>query len=133
VILSGIFRETYRKVPCLTALPGTRLEMYRCNAKGDTVNDADCAGVLGINADILIKECTFAHFKSGGIMIQSLPQTMVLIDSCSIISCRTGGIYVQGKASRPTIVKNKIAFCRSTAITTNLDVDANVSHVQQYY
>lgn len=101
--------------------------MYMCNLKGDTINEADTAGILGINADLSIKECTLAHFKSGGIMLQCLPQTMVLIEKCNIVTCRTNGIYIQGKAARPNIISNKFLFCRSTAIKTNLDVDANVS------
>lgn len=68
-----MFRETYRKVPAIAAMPKSQLDMYLCNLKGDTVNDADTTGVLGINADIKIRGCTFAHFKSGGIMLQCLP------------------------------------------------------------
>jgi len=108
-------------------MPKTKLDMYMCNLKGDTINGADTAGILGINANIIVKESTFAHFKSGGIMLQCLPQTMVLIERCNIVTCETNGIYIQGKASRPNIIKNKFLFCRSTAIKTNLDVDANVS------
>ena len=91
---SGIFRSTYRKVPVVVALPKTTLDMYLCNLKGDTVNDADTAGILGINADIFVKECTLAHFKSGGIMLQSLPQTNILIEKCNIVTCSTNGIYI---------------------------------------
>ena len=100
--------------------------MFMCNLKGDTVNDSETAGILGINADIRVRACTLAHFKSGGIMLQCLPQTVVAIEQCTIISCRTNGIYIQGKASRPNILKNKILFCRSIGIKTNLDVDANI-------
>jgi hypothetical protein len=70
---SGIYRETYRKVPIVAALPKTKLDMFMCNLKGDTMNDAETAGILGINSNISLKQCTFAHFKSGGIMLQCLP------------------------------------------------------------
>jgi hypothetical protein len=50
-------------------MPKSRIEMFLCNLKGDTVNDADTAGVLGINSNIFLKDCTLAHFKSGGIML----------------------------------------------------------------
>lgn len=55
------------------AMPKTRLDVYMCNLKGDTVNDADTAGILGINADIKVRATTLAHLKSGGIMLQCLP------------------------------------------------------------
>jgi len=52
ITYSGIFRETYRKVPCITVLDGASIEMYGCKLKGDTTNDASTAGVVAINADI---------------------------------------------------------------------------------
>lgn len=66
-------------MPIIAAMPNSKLELILCNMKGDTVNDADTAGVLGINAHINMSQCTFAHFKSGGVMLQCLPQTKVLI------------------------------------------------------
>lgn len=108
-------------------MPNSKLELYCCNLKGDTVNDAEAAGILGINANIKVVDCTIAHFKAGGIMLQCLPQTHVQVEKCNFVTCRTNGIYVQGKASRPNIIKNKFLFCRSTAIKSGLDVDANVS------
>ena len=56
-----------------------------------------------------------------------------MITSCNIVTCRTSGIYIQGKASRPNIIKNKFLFCRSTAIKCNLDVDANVSWLRSFW
>ena len=49
-----MFRDTYRKVPCVAALPTSRVELNKSNFKGDTINDADCAGLLAINADTFI-------------------------------------------------------------------------------
>lgn len=49
------------------------VEVNFCNLKGDTTNDADTAGIFAINADVSVYNCNLAHFKSGGIMIQSLP------------------------------------------------------------
>jgi hypothetical protein len=69
VCFSGINRDTYRKVPCLAALPHSRIELNQSNFKGDTINDAETCGVLSINSDTYIRNCSFAHFKSGGIMI----------------------------------------------------------------
>ena len=67
--LSGIFRETYRKVPCITVLEGASLEIYDCKFKGDTTNDASTAGIVSMDADVQIYRSEFQHFKSGGIMI----------------------------------------------------------------
>jgi len=111
----------------MAALDGTRLEMNSCNIKGDTTNDADTAGILSMNADLNVQSTTLAHFKNGGIMVSAKPQNEVYIADNTLLSCDTAGIYIQGRASKPTIRGNKIAFCRCTAITTNLDVDANVS------
>ena len=41
--------------------------------KGDTTNGANTAGVIAFDADVSIDNCTFAHFKSGGVMIQAKP------------------------------------------------------------
>ena len=71
--LDGVFKETHKKVPCVAAMPDARIEIYDCNFKGDTVNDSDTAGLLSINADVSVKSSTFAHFKSGGMMIMALP------------------------------------------------------------
>ena len=126
ISLDGIFKETYRKVPCVTVLHNTQIEMKNVACKGDTTNGASTAGVIAFDADVLINECTFAHFKSGGIMIQSKPQTIVEITNNTILSCETNGVYIQGRSSKPNIIQNRIAFCRCSAITTNLDVNANI-------
>jgi hypothetical protein len=124
--LDGVFKETHKKIPCIAAMPESRIEIFDCNLKGDTVNDADTAGLLSINADVSVKHCKFAHFKSGGMMVMALPQNIVYISNNTVISCETAGIYLQGRASKPVVANNKIKFCRCTAITTNLDVDSNI-------
>ena len=70
---SGLRKETYRKVPCIAALPKSRLEINGSIFKGDLCNDSETAGIVSMNSDLFIKECTFAFFKSGGIMVQALP------------------------------------------------------------
>ena len=59
LIYSGIFRETYRKVPCITVLDGAKIEMEDCKLKGDTTNGAATAGIVSIDADVSIKRCNF--------------------------------------------------------------------------
>jgi len=66
---SGISKETYRKVPCVAGLANSRLEINKCNFKGDTVNDADCTGILSMNADLFLRNSTLGYFKCGGIMV----------------------------------------------------------------
>ena len=124
--LDGVFKETHKKIPCVAAMPETRVDIIDCNFKGDTVNSADTAGLLSIDADLCVKDSTFAHFKSGGLMVMSMPQNFVYISNNEILSCETAGIYLQGRSSKPVIAQNKIKFCRCTAITTNLDVDSNI-------
>ena len=124
--LDGVFKETHKKIPCVAAMPESTVNIFDCNFKGDTVNSADTAGLLSIDADVCVKNSTFAHFKSGGMMIMSMPQNVVYISNNDIISCETAGIYLQGRSSKPVVAKNKIRFCRCTAITTNLDVDSNI-------
>ena len=69
ISLDGIFKETYRKVPCVTVLHNSEIEMNHVWCKGDTTNGASTAGVIAFDADVEINNCTFAHFKSGGVMI----------------------------------------------------------------
>lgn len=64
-----MFRETYRKVPCITVMDGARIEIIDCKLKGDTINDANTAGIISIDADAVIENCIFTNFKSGGIMV----------------------------------------------------------------
>ena len=40
ISLDGIFKETYRKVPCVTVLHGTGIDMESSACKGDTTNGA---------------------------------------------------------------------------------------------
>jgi len=124
--LDGMFKETHKKVPCVACMPKTGLDLFDCNLKGDTVNDSDTAGILSVNADVNIKGSKFAHFKSGAIMLTALPQNTIYVGNNEILTCETAGIYMQGRASKPVIANNKIKYCRSVAITTNLDVDANI-------
>jgi hypothetical protein len=72
--LDGISRETYRKVPCVAGLPSSRLEINKCNFKGDTVNDSDCTGILAMQSDCFLRNSTLAYFKCGGVMVEALPQ-----------------------------------------------------------
>ena len=51
---------------------------------------------------------------------------MIEITNNVILSCQTNGIYIQGRSSKPNIIQNRIAFCQSSAITTNNDVTANI-------
>lgn len=73
MLCSGIFRETYRKVPCITVMDGARLEMIDCKLKGDTANDAHTAGIVSMDADCIVEKCIFTSFKSGGVMVQAKP------------------------------------------------------------
>lgn len=122
-----MFEETYRKVPCLAALPKTGIEVISCNFKGDTTNDALTTGILAFDSNVRLIKNTIANFKNGGVMIQGQPQNELLISENQIYQCDTAGVYIQGRASKPIIRKNKIAFCKGVAIITNLDVDASVS------
>ena len=72
-LFSGIQKETYRKVPCVAGMPASRLEINKCNFKGDTVNDSDCTGILSMNSDCFLRNSTMAYFKCGGIMVEALP------------------------------------------------------------
>lgn len=57
----------------MTVLEGNQVIMENCKLKGDTMNDANTAGLVAIDADVLVENCIFTNFKSGGIMIQSKP------------------------------------------------------------
>jgi hypothetical protein len=92
--VDGIYKDTYRKVPCVVALPESSIELNKSNFKGDTMNEADTSGVLSINAETVIKNCNFAHFLCGAIMIQALPQNKTYIAENQILSCSTAGIYI---------------------------------------
>jgi len=94
ISLDGIFKETYRKVPCVTVLNGSGIEMQNTKCKGDTTNGASTAGLVAFDSDVKVNGCTFAHFKSGGIMIQSKPQSVIEITNNVILSCATNGIYI---------------------------------------
>lgn len=48
----------------------------------------------------------------------------MIISNNQIYQCDTAGIYIQGRASRPKILNNKIAFCKGLGVITNLDVEA---------
>ena len=54
ISLDGIFKETYRKVPCVTALHGTGIMMENVACKGDTTNGASTAGIIALDADVYI-------------------------------------------------------------------------------
>lgn len=123
---SGIFKEIHRKVPSIAVMPKSYVEVANTNFKGDTTNDAYTTGILLLKSDAKIIGCSFAHHKAGAIMCDLNPQNKVYIIDNNIVSAETAGIYIQGKASKPTIKGNKIRFCRSSAIITFLDVDANV-------
>ena len=89
-----MFRETYRKVPCITVLEGNDIQMINCKLKGDTINDAHTAGLVAIDANVKVERCLFTGFKSGGIMVQAKPQNRIEIIENDINQCNTNGIYV---------------------------------------
>lgn len=107
--LNGLANVGNRKVPCITVLDlggsnssknGTRLEMIKCKMKGDELaNETHTAGVVSVDADILISECHFENFKSGAIMLQAKRWNDIELTENEIMSCDTNGIYVQGKQS----------------------------------
>jgi hypothetical protein len=91
---SGLCKEIHKKVPSITSMPRTNLDLFKCNFKGDTTNDAFTTGVLVLQSDAIIKQCSFAHHKSGAIMMDLEPQNRVVITENNIVSCETTGIYV---------------------------------------
>jgi hypothetical protein len=92
--LDGMFKETHKKVPCIACMPESKLEIYDCKLKGDTTNDSDTAGILSVNAELTVKRCTLAHFKSGAIMVTALPQNAIYVGDNEILTCETAGIYM---------------------------------------
>lgn len=70
----------------MVALPGTKIELVHCNFKGDTTNDAFTNGVLVLNADALIKNCSFAHHKAGAIMMDIQSWNKILVTDNNIVS-----------------------------------------------
>ena len=90
---SGIFKEIHRKVPSITVLPGNLLDIQMTNFKGDTTNDSYTAGILLLKSDANISRCSFAHHKSGAIMVDMNPHNKVLILENNIVSAETSGIY----------------------------------------
>ena len=136
ILSSGLCKEVHKKVPSVVALPGTRVELISSNFKGDTTNDAFTCGVLILKADTIIRSCSFAHHKSGAIMMDLEPWNKVLVQDNNIVSSETCGVYIQGRAAKPIIkgqfiifnhFRNKIRFCRCSGIKTYLDVDAFVN------
>jgi molybdenum cofactor biosynthesis enzyme len=124
--LDGLSRETHRKVPCIVAMPNSSIEIFFCNFKGDTLNDAMTAGILAMKSDTTVHESSFAHFSAGAIMVDMKPENNVVLSENIIMSCLTAGIFIQGIASRPQIQGNKIRFSKCSAIITALDVDAYI-------
>lgn len=114
-------------------LANNKIEVVASNFKGDTTNDAYTTGVLAIKSDCIITKCSFAHHKSGAIMVDMSPQNKVLILENNIVSAETAGVYVQGKNSMPVIKGNKIKYCRASGVITNMDVDSYVSDLKKPY
>jgi hypothetical protein len=84
--LDGMSKEIHKKVPCIVAMPNSSIEIFHCNFKGDTLQDSHTAGILSLKADVTIHECSFAHFKSGAIMIDSKPENSCVISENIIMS-----------------------------------------------
>lgn len=78
----------------MAVLANNRVEITATNFKGDTTNDAYTTGVLLIKSDAMITKCSFAHHKSGAVMVDMNPQNKVLILENNIVSAETAGIYV---------------------------------------
>ena len=57
IILDGISKEPYRKVPAILVQEGASLTMDRCTLKGDSKNDANTAGVVGVYSKLNIMNC----------------------------------------------------------------------------
>lgn len=124
--LDGLPKDMHRKVPCVCAMPNSSFEIFYCNFKGDTMNEANTCGILSLKADSTIHECSFAHFRSGAIMIDTRPENICVVSENIIMSCQTAGIMIQGPASKPQIQGNKIRFCKASAIIAAFDVDAYI-------
>ena len=104
--------------------------MTGCKLKGDELaNETHTAGVVSVDADIIVKQCEFENFKSGAIMLQAKERNEVELNENRILSCDTNGIYVQGRNSSPVIMNNYFGYCKSAAMQTNLDVNGIVSNV----
>jgi hypothetical protein len=81
-------------VPSIAVLQGNRIDIQATNFKGDTTNDSYTTGILLIKSDCNVTRCSFAHHKSGAIMVDMGPQNKVLILENNIVSAETAGIYV---------------------------------------
>ena len=46
--LDGLTKEIHKKVPCVLAMPNSSFEIFHCNFKGDTLNEAHTCGILSL-------------------------------------------------------------------------------------
>ena len=103
--------------------------MTGCKLKGDELaNETHTAGVVSVDADVIVEQCEFENFKSGAIMMQAKERNEVKLSENRILSCDTNGIYVQGRNSSPIIMNNYFGYCKSASMQTNLDVNGIVSN-----
>ena len=67
-------------IPTIVVLAVAWLNLVSCEIKGNEkiLN----AGIVSINADLLISHCKFSGFKSGGVILQSTYQNTVKIADC---------------------------------------------------
>jgi hypothetical protein len=93
-------------IPALVAMPGSRLNLIACDFKGN--DQIMCAGIITLNADILMSHCTMKNYKGGGLLISGTNESTIKICDTIISKCGVVGVYCQGEDSRPLILRNTI-------------------------
>ena len=77
--LDGMTKETHKKGTAIVSFHNSSIEIFHCLFKGDTLNGSNTAGILSVNSDTTIYECSFAHFNFGAIMIRCRPENCIMI------------------------------------------------------
>jgi hypothetical protein len=99
--------------------------------------NSETIGLYAMNSDVMVKNTTFAHFKSGGLIAHGIPRNILYVSDNTFLSCDTTAIYFKGPDTKPIISGNTILFCKlaqdgetkttkMAAITTDVDVKSKI-------
>lgn len=77
ISLRSLPKNIRPKVPCLVAMPNTRVNLVNCEFMGNDYNLT--AGCLFVNADLVMSSCKLSNFKAGALFSVSHKEGSVMI------------------------------------------------------
>jgi F-box protein 11 len=114
VSLKSLPENIKSMIPALVVMPTSKINIVTTEFRGN--ESIMTAGIISMNADVLISNSKFHNFKAGAIFVLGASDTNIKVSDSEIAKCGIVGIYSQGSDCKPLFLRMKISYIEGPAV-----------------